>query len=508
MSKSFKFLGLIVLLVGLMAGSAFAGTVYVANGANNTPFTAALEALGTGAARNVQITGVATGANNGENLGIGYILGQNLTSGNLVTVTFTGAAFDGSALAVCAANAGVAGANVNVQIATATPTANSTSWNFQTGFSGATANAEVAAGGNIWLATNGNCNIAGGKNVPLRATTMASAGMATVSFAVNTAGNVPVDPASAAGNLIKVAAEYTAAMNAASNHTVDYLATPGTGVQLLHNGTAASNLYAGSPVVYVTKANYNLNAVNSAVGGANAGLTAGLVITATDSVAWQGISKVYVAGINAAANHNCTDNAGGNIIGSASPNGTLTFTVPAAAFNASGATNYTLCVVANGTTALNTRTISVGADVNITGTSANDPAAGAVGGIDTWGLNAYQAMIPYSHTNSTVPSYCVINNMGATNVSVIYDVLSSEASLQNLNNTLGTVNSRTTALMTISGSSVTMAGSNTTIDLSAQGTNTRHADRITVTGAPANINASCFQTDPITGGKRNVLTLH
>lgn len=502
MSKHFRFLVLALMLVGMTAGSAFAGTVMVSHGATNTSFTAALEALGTGAARNVQIVGVsATAANHA----IQYTLGQDLTSGNLVTVTFTGAAFDGSALGICASNGVVGGTGNFIQIATATPTANAASWNFQTNVP---ASANVAAGTRLFLTTNAACNAAGAINVPLRLTTMASAGMATVSFAINTAGNVPVDPATAAGNLAVVAAEYTAAMNAASNHTVDYLASGATGTQLLVNGSAGGNSFAYFPVAFVTKVNYNLNAVNSAVGAINAGLTAGVVITAADSASWQGVTKAYVTGINAAVNVNCTDNAGGNLIGSAAPNGTLTFTVPAAAFNASSAAaNYGLCVVVNGTTALNTRSITTNGTITITGTNANSPAAGATGVQDTWGLNAYQAMIPWAVNSSSIPTYCLINNAGATNVSVVFDVLSSEGSVTASNNALGTINARTSKLMTITDNNVSLAGGSN-VSLSTLGADKRHMDRITVTGAPANVNSACIQTDPTTGGKRNVLTVH
>lgn len=505
MSKHFRFLVLALMLVGLTAGSAFAGTMYVSHGANNTPFTAALEALGTGAARNIVIQGIATGAPNGQNLGISYVLGQNVSTGNLVTISFTGAAYDGSALGICAGNTGAAG-NAFTQIATATPTAGTTSWNFQVNLAGAVANAEVAAGGNMFMALAGACNAAGAKNTPLRLTAEASAGMATVSFAINTAGNVPVDPAAAAGNLALIALEYTAANNAASNQTIDYLGTPGNGTQLLYNGVAAGNTFAWSGAVNVTKANYNLNAVNSAAGAINAGLTAGLVLTAQDTANWQGVSKVFISGGTAAQNVNCNDVAGGNIIGTtAAPNGTLTFTVPAAAFNSSGANNYDLCVAVNGTSVLNTRTISVGSQITITGTNANSPAASGLAVMDTWGLNALQVMIPWVVNASTLPTYCHIANAdGAKNASVILDVMSSEtgATLTSLN--LGTISPKTSKLVTFTGNSVSMAGG-LNADLTTLGVNTRHSDRLTVTIAPANGTVSCIQTDPVTGGKRNVL---
>lgn len=498
MSKSLKFVLFAVMVFVMTTGVAFAGTAKSASnggGATNV-ITISLEALG--AARNIPVMGDVSG---GKNVTLGYTVSQVITSGNFVQVTFTGAAFAGNAVRVCK----VDGAAAGNQIGLATPTEGQTSYNFQ--LAATNASGTIPSGESLYLTTDGGCNATGaGANLIVKFSAATTTTAPTASVAIVSAGNIPVDTASSA-NIASIVQEY-AANYGSVNHTIDYLGTVGNGTLLLSavaptgpNAFAASNAAAN-----VTRTLTGFGAVNGRQG--NAGLTAGLVIYLADSQNWQGVSSVYIqgaAGTNspAAFNGTCTS-AAALVSATGTLNGTLALTVPTAAINGLRISqDFAVCVVSAGNVGLNTRTITAAANILFP-----NVAAGTASTFDTWNLNAYQAMIPYSHTNSTVPSYCVINNMGATNVSVIYDVLSSEASLQSLNNSLGTVNNKTTALVTISGSTVTMAGSNSTATLTALGTNSRHADRITVTGSPANINASCFQTDPITGGKRNVLTLH
>lgn len=494
MSKSFKFLGLIVLLVGLMTGSAFAGSSFVNHVAANTPITVSLEAMG--AARNVTLIGPAT---NGPIL---YQTSQSITSGNFLSVSLTGGAFSGDTVRVCKTDVEAAGNNIGL----ATPAGGATSYNFQL----TSANNSVPAASNIYLTTDGACNTLGGaSNMIVQISTSASASTPSLTMSIVSAGSLPID-ASSTATLATIRSEYAATITAA-NHTIDYLGTVGNGTLLLpgtvawaaSNGTAAGNL-----LVNIVRTANNFTTVGGAANATNAGLTAAALVGLTDSALWQGVSKVFLVN-QGAWNGTCTDNAGGNFVGTGSLNGTLSLAM-GGAFNggtiSAGSANMVLCVVANGTTALNTRTITGSLDINVTGTGANDPAAPALVNADVWTVNAFQAMIPWAVNASTIPTYCHIANASTSQTAtVILDVLSSEGGVTLSNASLGTIAPVTSKLMTITANSVSLAGGAVT-DLTSLGTDKRHMDRVTVTTAPANVTLSCIQTDPVTGGKRNVLT--
>lgn len=487
MGKYFKFLLLAMVVVGMMAGTAFAGTTTVNAGAAGANFLASLET--TGAARNVTVTGAVAAGNTVATAAIAYTTGQPLVAGNLLTITFANAGFTGDALNICSMiAAGDAG------VANATPTAGATSANFQ--LSGA-----VGAGNSVYL-TSGGCGAAA-INVPVQIAATTSATTATVKVDAITSGSVSIDT-STADLLATIQPEYTVA-NTSSNHTIDYLGTPGDGTKVISVGaanvTVDSNAAGSANVASITRTanNYTCNSA-----GANAGLTVAAVLSLTDSADWQGVSRVYLMP-NATA---CAIAA--NVVANTAPSGTVALTIPttgASNFNGTATSSYNLCVEVDGTTSLQTRTLQASVDVGVTGTGANDPGAAAADDAQVWGLNAYQALIPWMVTTSSVPTYCLINNADASRTaSVLVDVISSEGGIivENLN--MGSIDPQTSNMAVFSADSASLTDG-TAVSLTTLGDNKRYAPRITVTANPANVTMTCIQTDPISGSKRAVPVL-
>lgn len=502
MVRRLKILVVSLVVVGLMAGSAFAGTTKVNYGAPNAAMTVALEALT--AARNVTINGVA--GNNGP---IAFMVSQNVTSANFVSVIFTGAAFGGDTVRICKS---VAAGNI-IDWAVASPSQDSTSYNFQ--IQDRASGNLFFAGDTLYLTTDAACTGTGANNMNIKLAATTATSPVTVAISIVSAGNIPVDPSSTA-TIATVGREYTAAFNAASTHTVDYLGTPGDGTRFSYN--AASNNNAGSnSIVRLVRTVKNYGAINgTALGGAanGAGLTVSGFVTLSDAAGWSGVSKLFINTGTSGAN--CVDAAASNMIGRAAPTGTVTLALPVAAYNgisrsgdaATVTTNdipVDVCVVANGTTALSPRTISVSGAINATGTSGTVSASTT---FDTWGLNAYQTWVSWMINSAQAPTYCLVNNGDAARTAtVLLDVTSSEGSTTTLANiNLGTVAARTSKMVTITADSVQMAGG-TAQSLVDLGANARYAPKLTVTANPANVNVQCIQTDPITGAKRNVNNL-
>lgn len=482
MSKHFKFLVLALLLVGLMAGSAFAGTTRVNHGAVNTAFTMSLE--GAAATRQVNLANNPVGG--GTNAALSYTTTQALTGTNLIKVSFSGAAFNGSAINVCAYNG-----SLIQPMATATPAAGTTSQNFQT--------TVAMSAGQVLYVTNEACANGGGSNMPVRTDATSSAVTATATIEILTSGGISIDTASTA-NAVNIRSEYAGQLRTLGAHVIDYLGTPGDGTRFTAQVNGATNQTAQS----VNFATANQVVANNLTTIGMGGLSVGAVIGLSDNAGWAGVSKVFV---NAAA-ANCADNAGSNLVGTGSPSGTISLTVPQAAFNGTATTNFDLCILANGTTALMPRTITGNVDINVTGTGANDPAAPALANADGWTVNAFQAMLPWGINSTLAPTYCLISNADTSRTaSVIMDILSSETAVTMSNQSLGTIAPKTAKLVTVTGDNVSMAGGSN-VSVSTLGSNTRHMDRFTVTVNPANVTMSCQQTDPVTGSKRPVLTLH
>lgn len=475
-------------VIGLMAGTAFAGTTKVNHAANNAAFTASLEAMG--AARNVTLVGAANGP-------INYLVTQNIVGGNFLTVAFTGAAFAGNQIRVCKLDAAAAGN----QIAIATPAGAITTYNFQI-VNQATANASIPAGESVYLTTDAACNTTGASaNLILQLSTTASATSPSATVGFVSAGNLAVDTGSSA-QVAAIGSEWTATTGSANN-TVDYLGTPGDGTKFVGNVlyAAAGNVQGAANITQTLK---NYGAANA--GGA--GLTARAVVKLTDTASWQGLSKVFLSNLNAAANC-ANDAAASNLVGTGTLSGTLSLSVPAAAFNGvtDGGANLMVCLTAGGTASLTApRTIQAAIDIDITGTGANDPAIGSYATIDTWDVNAYQGSPVWLVNSSAVPTYCLINNNDTVKTATaLIDVTSSEGAVV-LSGSLGTIAPKTSNMATFTANSASLTGG-TAVDLTTLIADKRYTAKLTITVNPNNASITCIQTDPVSGAKRSVPVL-
>jgi hypothetical protein len=473
-------------LIGLMAGSAFAGTVGVNHGALNATIFMSLEALG--AARSDTVVGnAAIGNSPAGNYGVTYVATQDLTATNLLGVSFTGGGFNGDIINLCK----IEGADNNqTQIGTGQPSAGTTSYNFQ--LSGA------VGARNSMVLTNAACNATGARNFPFRYSATTSAGYATITIAANTSGAQPIE-AAASANVGQIRTEYAVSAFNATVHTVDYLGTPGDGTRF----TAGNNASAATNSLDITQ-RINTFTVNGGAGAApNAGLTVGAAVSITDTLGWQGLSKVFLAQAGVAT---CADTAAGNLVGTGTLSGTLSLTVPAAAFDGNGANggaNFGICLVGSGTAFSVPRTIQASVDVNVSGTGANDPAATSLANIDTWITNAYQGFVGWLVNSSALPTYCLINNADTTRTgTILLDVVSSEGAVV-LSGTLGTIAPKTSNMATFTVNSVSLTGG-TALSLATLGADKRYTAKITTTVTPANVLVTCIQTDPVSGAKRSV----
>jgi len=522
MSKFLRLSIVALILMGLMVGSAFAGTIYVNSGSSTggaNVATVSLETLGGNRTLLVQ-SGASTNADSVNNAPIGFSFTQNVTSSNLLQVTFSGAAFNGDVLNVCSANetttAGAAAPNAFIQIGTGSPAANINTYNFQlTGVPAAGINAYSAK----MYITYGACNYIGntGNIVPIQMQTASGTGYATVTGALLTSGGVVLDSASAAGNIAKIVVEYKTTI-AAGNHTVDYLSAPNNGTLLLGAANGLTPVgFAGVNGVDMNRSvntlTVNNNAAANTYGAQNAGLTALQSITLTDTQNWQGISKVYLApgGFNGVCTDAKTSAGGANVVGSGAPSGSVSLALATGSFNGSAGSNWATCIVGNGTSTLLPRTITASSLITVSGTGANTQAA-TVGTIDTWNMNAYQAIVPWVVLSSAAPTYCVINN-GTTapaSAGITVSVMSSEGSITGLSNlSLGSVNAGQTQLVTLNASGITTANGGTSPlqTLSTMGANSRYSLQLTVAASSSGVTMNCNQTDPVSGAKRPVPVL-
>jgi hypothetical protein len=429
---------------------------------------------------------------------INYLVTQVITGGNFLTVAFTGAAFAGNQVRVCKVDAAAAGN----QIAIATPGGGVTSYNFQ--IAATNAAGSVPAGESVYLTTDAACNTTGaGANLIWQLSTTTSSTNPSAAVGFVSAGNLAVDTGSSA-QVARIAPEWVVSV-AANNNTVDYLGTPGNGTMFILNRT-----YINSGALPGAAANIGIRQVLQNYAAANAGqgnLTTRAVLQFTDTASWQGISKVWLSNLGATANC-ANDNAASNLVGTGAPSGTLSLSVPAAAFDgdgANGGANLMVCIQADGTSALTTpRTIQASVDVNVTG--GNDPAASAFGTIDIWDTNAYQGNPVWLVNSSAVPTFCLINNTDTTRTAtVLIDIMSSEGAVV-LSGSLGTIAPKTSNMATFTADSVSLTGG-TELSLATLGADKRYTAKLTVTVNPNNASVTCIQTDPSTGAKRSVPVL-
>lgn len=514
MSKYLKVSLLAMLAIAMIAGTAFAGTTSVNHLSAGANYSAALEAMG--AARNVAIVGTTNASSLPTSKPIAYVLGQNLSSGNLIRMTLSGAAFKGgSAIYVCAINGG---GTANIAIGSASPSANATTQSFQVGTIDAPA-ANVAGGNFVWFTDSADCDAAASNTFPVQLSARSSTGTATVSVDIITAGGITVDDASTA-TLANFAQEYSVALSSADTVTIDYLGTPGNGTRFIEDAPGGNTIAAPTAnKIVITRTGYNLAAVASNAtatqGGVNAGLAVNATVSFQDSASWAGINRVILMAANEIGTDPGACSNAAPSLASNSPSGTVSVAIPAARW--AGATNLALttCFQVTGSTNLATRTISGTYDINFGTGGVDTITAPSYATIQTWSLNGYQAIIPWLTLSSTVPTYCLVNNSNSASATMFMDVVTSDAAQTTTNVSLGDIAANTSLLLIFNDQGVQSqdaAGTTTTLnDLSAVSftgsTSKRYSGKLTVAGNQNNVTMTCAQTDPVTGGKRPVPVL-
>lgn len=504
MTKYSKIMLFVMLAVVMLAGSAFAGTTQVNHGALNGTYSAGVEVMG--AARNVTLTGAGGAGGNiaAGNLPISYLLGQAITSGSLLNVSFSGAAFNGVTYVVCAAATNNAivdatnGAGGNRQLGSKLVTAGLTSDTFVLTVPAA---ANVAAGNWIWLTDNlggaNACSNAPAANMGLQLSTRTSAGNATVTLSIlNNAGTINLDSASTA-NLVTFTNEFIPALTTADTVTIDYLGTPGTGVQLTTAGAGSNVLAGGANKLSITKAAVNLGAINATAANVSAAGNISLLLTLSDSNSWAGINRVWAQNVTA-GNAVCAHAANVGSI-NATPSGTNSITVTQAAYNGStvAANIINLCVEVNATSVQSTRTITGNYQIVNGITGGNSISAAANTAWQTWVVNGYQGTAPWLINNTAAPAYCIVNNSGTTTANMYLNLLTTEGGTLPGTITLGTLaagKSKTFMFGTDNVTEVTTGVTGTPIAITGLTAGARYSGRFTVTSAPASTQVNCVQT--------------
>jgi|GEM_PF-1755775 len=419
MKKSGRLILWTLLIVGLIATSGWAGTTQVNSGGANDPFYVGLETLG--AARNVTITGVGGGAA-GNAGAIQYTLTQNLSTGNLLTVTFAdGLVFPGATqYLVCASNAGNSDSGGN--IGAGTPGAGTTSYNFQIDKTGITT-PDTDAGHIIWLTTGAGCSGAATNDMIFQVTTnAASAGLKNIGLQTKTSGGIVVDPESsvAAANVLS---EFTGAVTT-RDLTFDYLGTDSTDGTLFDSTVGDSggmNNFASNTIAL----NLTIDATmdyRAAFGAQNAGLTVGGLINFDAATNWAGVNQVW-ATTSAAGCSAGSANANSNVEND--PSGAEILTLATTAFDGganaavAGTNSIYICLGVDGVTPLTSRTI-IGS-YNIEVNSNNPDAVNATW--QTWSPNGWQGYLPHMRFNDTTRTFVRIVNDNPNVANVFVDAL-------------------------------------------------------------------------------------
>ena len=127
----------------------------------------------------------------------------------------------------------------------------------------------------------------------------------------------------------------------------------------------------------------------------------------------------------------------------------------------------------------------------------------------SWGIDGYQAIVPYLSTNATVPTICIVNNTSTSAADVFLDVLSSEGTITGLSNlALGSIAAQKTIRLDFSGGDILVnLVVVPTASVAAMGTDKRYAGKLTITVAKDSVFMSCIQTDPYNLSKRMVPVL-
>lgn len=511
MGKYFKIFVLAMVILCVAAGSAFSGTTRVNHGAANTPIKVATEVMGGNRTVPLQASAALTKANYNDAAPISFTMTQALSSGNLIVVTFGGgAAFDGQTVNVCAMNTTPTG----IVIATATPAAGTTNQAFNLVDVGQAALGapNVAAGNHIWLSNVAACAVTGNAYMPVQILSTATA--PTVKVSQTTSALVPLDDSTAV-SVATLLREWNVA-NASTTHTIDYLASGATGNKVLNGSNATSQLTADSQaatagvnIVRFYRSTTAPDYAANVAGNYGASLNIRGVVKVTDpDQAWAGVNRVFIV----KGGDDCTGTPAGTA--SNAPSGTLTFTLG----GGTGAANFptvtgiadsgvSLCVQGN-SSSLATRTIKAQGIITVEGTGAGSGLTGDVSNAQVWGINGYQAIIPFQQLLAGRETYCLINNGNTTvgNASVLFEAISSENSAIISTTNIGTVAEKTSKLLTLDENNATLTGG-TALPLSATlGAGKRYSAKMTITAAPGNVSVGCIQVDA-SGTKRLVPVL-
>jgi hypothetical protein len=503
MMRYLKLLFLGMLISGLMAGSAFAGIC-----ASNLS-TVSLEAMN--APRNVVLSGV--GGDNAGTASFGITTGASLTALELMTVTWTNAAFTGAPYRWCASNGGVTDFLVTDVVS---PTAGSVSWNFTLNGNATT---WLGAAGNFLYMSNNACGAAAAANLSLRFPAGCTARNATGEVAISAFGPVDSCPATRVASILP---EYGVRVpfnifNQYTQYTINYLYPrandPANGTMLLIAGppgvpgTGSLNGF-GPDSVRITRTDHTYN---TNIGTQNAGLTVRALVTALDSSNWQGVTRVWLQAPGAFCN--LATNVGANTGPAINP---IAINIPAVNFNGNAAADFDLCVLVNGTTTLAARTISESVDVTVDGAGACDPAAFPQYIDEIWNVNAYQAQIPWvvnaggAFTGLAPSTYCLFNNLDNKEANVLLDINSSELAVTLVGLSLGTIPAATSRVLLFSNNQACLYDANNNclppgpVNLTSLGPNARYNAQVTVATYPQSVDGTCIQTDPSTGVKRSV----
>lgn len=489
-----KILFLSLMVVGLIASGAFAGNMsYIGSGfVANTTLSVALEAMG--GARNMTIVSSTPATTTITTPALVINPSQALVSGSLLTISFVNAGFDGSTVYLCQIDA-ANNTGVVAYIASTTPSANATSQAF-------VLSSGTAAGNSVMITTSANStNCVGNGAFIVRFQPVSSAAMASVSYNVTQSGTV-YDSGNAANNIANVSRQYNATYANATSF-IDFLNAPANGSKFTTN----SAYTATTSNVILGNAAKNVNTTS-----APASLTVAAVISLQDSASWQGVSSVY-----ARSDGTTCDATGTNNVANNSPSGTVNLTLPSAVFNGAvrAAANVVLCAQVAGNTTLQTRTIKAAADINVTGTGANDPAIETYTTVMNWQSNGYQGVIPYISASSTFTTICFLSNKSSQSGPVTVDIMTSQsgASLASLTAlSLGTVPALGTMRMDFASgiTPYTYAGgvesAGTATALTGLQANDRYTAMINIGASPSSVTVNCIQLDPA-GSKRAVPVL-
>jgi hypothetical protein len=500
MGKYLKILVLTICVMSLGAGTALAGTILVNNG---TAFKVGVETLGT--ARNVTILGTAVAAAtpNAANAALSYTLGQSLAAATLLNITLTGATFQAGTYSICALASN--GSSLNNKVAGITMVAGTSSVNLAIDTS---AGPNVNAGQFLAFVNGSACNNLSAATANFSISPVASVGAPTVSGFLQT-GGVIYDSA-AAVNVATVLSQFAYGTPTAATSTIDYLTGARNGSQFTGSVNAAT---AATAAVNVTTV-----AVNYGIAETPTPLTASEVLSLVDTQAWQGVSRVYLGAQGAGA---CA--FGANIAANSAPSGTVNLAwnggTGAQNFNTVSATagsNFApLCIDVTGNVAINARTITGTPQITIAtvANGAQSPAAGAATTLETWVVNAFQAIIPYAHTTPTFKTVCMVDNIDpAAAASISATIVSSSGATVSAPISLGTLGAKTTTRYDFD-TNITpysqVGGVETAGTPIATGLTDpqRYAVKLTVSSNPDNIHVNCLQVDTLAGIKRNVPVL-